>query len=107
VFFRLFHSVYERLIVAKNLIGEQVDIETKNANLSEIKKDILKKDRYILFQKGLISMLKLETDKYEDFARIIFGTRKAYLLLVFDKLLGTTTKSLVNIHHEDLCQKTI
>ncbi len=91
---------------AKNLVSSKIDSETEQLKCSEQRKEGYKKEKFTLFLKGFISLLKNEIElnhKYEDFCRLIFGPRVAYLLFLLDKLVNTTIKMLVNINNEELC----
>ena len=47
----------------------------------------------------------MDSAKYEDFARSLFGN-KAYFLFLFDKLITSTVKHLLNFSNEDTCSKS-
>ena len=47
----------------------------------------------------------IDQNKYEDFIRFWLGS-KSYLLLSMDKIFSTTTKSLMNIAHEETCSRS-
>lgn len=56
---------------------------------------------------GILSAMQgsLESNKYEDFARALLGSR-AYLLFLFDKLIISSVKQLLNLANDESCQKS-
>jgi histone deacetylase complex regulatory component SIN3 len=43
-----------------------------------------------------------DANKYEDYSRGLLGNQ-AYLIFVFDKIVGSTTKMLLNIGNDEGC----
>jgi len=56
---------------------------------------------------GIVSLMQnhFDNNKYEDFTRVLFGS-KAYLLFYIEKLLTQTTKSLLAIANEEQASQT-
>jgi histone deacetylase complex regulatory component SIN3 len=48
----------------------------------------------------------IDSNKFEDFERLIMGN-KAYFLFTVEKLLSSTIKQLIQIANEDQCQKSL
>eukprot|EP00826_Nyctotherus_ovalis_P041155 TRINITY_DN4112_c0_g4_i1.p1 TRINITY_DN4112_c0_g4~~TRINITY_DN4112_c0_g4_i1.p1 ORF type:complete len:431 (+),score=132.31 TRINITY_DN4112_c0_g4_i1:75-1367(+) len=105
-FFRHFYCLYERLIKAKALSGEEIETQIKNKTNLEAKytekwkekKDELKIEVYKqIYLKGLYSLLSstIDTAKYEDFCRHYLGTQ-AYLLFSIDKLINSVRGYVLN-----------
>jgi len=101
-FFRHFFCLYERLIKARELAGEDMElkvksksnIEAKHLEIWEEKKEELKKEIYRqVYLKGLYSVLSntIDTARYEDFCRHCVGP-KAYLLFAIDKLINSVRR---------------
>lgn len=99
IFLRFFYTLYERMVKAQELIREKVvedgQDEEKYGNLV-----------FNLFLCGIASCLAttLDSNKFEDFQRLIMGN-KAYFLFTVDKLLQNTIKQLISIANEEQCQK--
>lgn len=99
IFMRFFHTLYERMVKAQELIREKViedgQDEQKFTGLV-----------FNLFLCGIASCLAstLDGNKFEDFERLIMGN-KAYFLFTVDKLLQNTIKQLISIANEEQCQK--
>ena len=77
------------------MIGTKVDEELSIRPDEKFARraDEFKYERFDVFVGGILSSLSgsLETNKYEDFARSLLGSR-AYLLFSFDKLITATVK---------------
>lgn len=99
IFLRFLYTFYERIIKAKELITEKVIEEGKGEREAKL--------NFNLFLCGIASCLAgaMDTNKFEDFERLIMGN-KAYFLFTVDKLLGSTIKQLVQIANEEQCQKS-
>jgi hypothetical protein len=86
IFLTFFHSIYERVLIAKDLIAEKInqdiaEMSPEDQQLVSAKKDMFVKERYEHLLKGIYttttSMGALPTtsthimdhNKYEDFAR--------------------------------------
>lgn len=82
------YTIYERLLKAKQLVQQKVeeDLRGRPELLSKI--DEYTKERFEVFIGGVLSTMSgsFDSNKYEDFARIVLGGR-AYLLFSFDKLI--------------------
>ena len=68
----------------------------------------IKNERYDVFLGGVLSAMSslLDANKYEDFARTLFGGR-SYMLFSFDKLISGAAKHLLNMANDDACQKSV
>jgi len=99
IFLRFLYTFYERIIKAKELIQEKVVEDGKGEREGKL--------TFNLFLCGMASCLAggLDSNKFEDFERLIMGN-KAYFLFTVDKLLSSTIKQLVQIANEDQCQKS-
>jgi len=100
--FKTIASIYERLVKAKQLIAEKVEMDFKRSDVKDIVSfddenlALFKKrvtvERFKLFINALVGTLsqtphkKLDPSNYEDIVRLLMGDQ-AYLLFVFDKLI--------------------
>ena len=77
---------------AKQIVESKVDEDLAQKEDEDLKQraDEFKKERFELFMAGATLALQtgFDTNKYEDFARVILGG-KAYLLFSFEKLIIT------------------
>ena len=69
--------------------------------------DHIKQERFEVFLGGILSSMTnmMDSNKYEDFTRSLFGNR-AYFMFLFDKLITSTVKHLLNFANEDSCSKS-
>jgi hypothetical protein len=58
--------------------------------------DEFKKEKFDVFLGGVLAAIQpaIDTNKYEDFARVVLGS-KAYLLFSFDKLILSVIKCVL------------
>lgn len=85
---KLFATIYERLIKARQLITSQCP---KHAN-----------EKFDMFVGVVLLTLgqqerKIEQSAFEDLVRVLLG-KDAYLLFVFDRLISATLKSMTQFH---------
>lgn len=122
--FKMISTIYERLVKAKNLIADKVQLDfDKDAEVKELIKDhspdsvaelhkSMSEERYRIFISAVIGTLsqtphkKLDSANYEDLTRMLIGSQ-AYLLFVFDKLVMQTLRDLPKLKTQDDCQKSI
>lgn len=99
-----FYTIYERLIKAKDLIAAQVEEDILKYESLRPSIEQIKLERFDVFLGGILSSIAgvMESNKYEDFTRSLFGNQ-AYFLFLFDKLITGTVKNLLNFANEDAC----
>ncbi|MFS8159917.1 MAG: hypothetical protein ACMG6E_06850 [Candidatus Roizmanbacteria bacterium] len=90
IFFKQFYSIYERLIKARDLVSSKVDDDQIGKQEEEQKLDEYKSERFDIFMGLVLATMNgsFDTNKYEDFARQLLGSR-AYLLFSFEKLIAS------------------
>lgn len=76
VFIRQLYTIYERLIMAKNIINQRVDDEVQSKqNHDQTVAHEIKDEKYEVYLGGVLSAINntIDAGKYEDFSRAIFG----------------------------------
>ena len=97
MFFREIYTIYERLIKARQIINDKVDVDLNQRGDDALKENSkqLKDERFEIFLGGVMSAISstIDANKYEDFTRNILGN-KAYLLFSFDRLIIAVSYNL-------------
>jgi hypothetical protein len=96
IFLTFFHSIYERIMMAKDLVREKInhdiaEMSTEDQNLVSSRKELFVTERYEHLLKGIYTTTTsvgampttsnnvMDHNKYEDFARQLLG-QNAFLL---------------------------